>query len=149
MFWSTEKINFQKIWVQIWCICPTYVCVSVDILIGLEVRMNRSTVKIVSFFCLFPRQCSKASQGFLSVMLSVRRQVNRVLTSPSSCKTSPCFVWREKSLLPKFLGQLDPWRWKRGKGKKEEQEWKWRNRRNKNIPPLPLPAIRRADLALM
>ena len=48
---STEKINFlNKIWVQIWCICPTHVFVSVDHLIDLEVRMNRSTVIIVSFF---------------------------------------------------------------------------------------------------
>ena len=35
---------------QIRCICPTHICVSVDHLIGLEVRINRSTVKIVSFF---------------------------------------------------------------------------------------------------
>ena len=41
-------------------------------------------------------------------MLSVRWQVNRVLTSPSSYNTSSCFVWREKSRLPKFPGQLDP-----------------------------------------
>ena len=46
MFWLRRSIS-KKIWVQI---CPTHVCVSVDHLIGLEVRINRSTVKIVSFF---------------------------------------------------------------------------------------------------
>ena len=38
--------------VQISCICPTHVCVTVDHLVGLEVKMNRSTVKIVSFFVI-------------------------------------------------------------------------------------------------
>ena len=61
---STEKINFQKIWVQIWCICPTHVCVSVDHLIGLEVRMNRSTVKIVSFFVNSQDNAVKWVEGF-------------------------------------------------------------------------------------
>ena len=36
--------------VQIYCICPTYICVTLHHLIGLKVRMNRSTVKFVSFF---------------------------------------------------------------------------------------------------
>ena len=30
-------------------------------------------------------------------------------TSPLSCLTSPYFLQREKSLLPKILGQLEPW----------------------------------------
>ena len=47
MFWLRRSIS-KRIWVQIWCICPTHV--SVDHLIGLEVRINRSTVKIISFF---------------------------------------------------------------------------------------------------
>ena len=46
----TEKINFQKDMGADMMLCPTHVCVSVDHLIGLEVRINRSTVKIVSFF---------------------------------------------------------------------------------------------------
>ena len=48
MFWL-RSIS-KKIWVQIWCICSTHICVIVDNLIGLAVRSNSFTVKIVSFF---------------------------------------------------------------------------------------------------
>ena len=40
----------MTLWVQIWCICPNLVFVTMDHLIGLEVRMNKSIVKIISFF---------------------------------------------------------------------------------------------------
>ena len=46
----TEKINFQKDMGADMMHFPTHVCVSVDHLIGLEVKITRSTVKIVSFF---------------------------------------------------------------------------------------------------
>ena len=32
-----------------------------------------------------------------------------IVTSLLSYETSPYFSWREKSLLPKFLSQLEPW----------------------------------------